>query len=250
MNRPELHALESRTLLSAVKLESDHVLTIRGNTASANTITVGLNVGATDVDVTINGATDTFAASTVKKVRLFGGADADTITIDETNGAFTLPTTILAGGGGDDITGGSGNEVIVTGKGHDTVTVGNGNDTILGHGDDVITTGNGNDFVVGGCTGITGDDAITVGNGNDTVFSLAGNDTVTLGSGTDFVWADHDTINAGAGTDTIRAVNISTDTVNPGSGTVVDQVVSSTKASDRVHEVIHLILDKAYWGSL
>jgi Ca2+-binding RTX toxin-like protein len=248
MNRAELQQLESRTLLSGVKLESDHVLDVNGKATTANTIIVGLNVGGTSVDVTLNGALDTFALSTVKKVRIVGGSAADTITIDETNGAFTLPTLILAGGGGDSITGGSGKTIIVTGKGADTVTVGNGNDTVLGHGDDVITAGNGNDMIVGGFNGVTGDDSITVGNGNDTVFSLAGHDTVTLGSGTDNVWADHDTINAGAGADTIFAVNPSSDDVIAGTGTVTDDVVASTKASGRVHEVIHTILDKAYWN--
>jgi len=250
MKRAELQRLESRTLLSGVKLESDHVLDVNGKVATANTIIVGLNVGGTSVDVTLNGATDTFAISTVKKVRIIGGSAADTITIDETNGAFVLPTQIDARGGGDSITGGSGKELIITGKGADTVTVGNGNDTVLGHGDDVITAGNGNDMIVGGFNGVTGDDSITVGNGNDTVFSLAGHDTVTLGSGNDNVWADHDTINAGAGADTIFAVNPSTDDVIAGTGSVSDDVVGATKAFDRVHEVIHNILDKAYWNDI
>ena len=105
-------------------------------------------------------------------------------------------------------------------------------------------------MIVGGFDGITGDDSITVGNGNDTVFSLAGHDTVTLGSGADNVWADHDTINAGAGADTILAVNPSSDDVVAGTGTVANDVVSGTKAFGRVHEVIHLILDKAYWSDI
>jgi Ca2+-binding RTX toxin-like protein len=250
MNWAELQSLESRTLFSAIKLESDHVLVVRGNASTANTITVGLSSGGTDVDVTLNGDLSTFTRSDVRKLRLFGGSAADSITISETNGAFVLPTFIDGKGGNDTITGGSGNELIIVGKGASSITVGNGNDTILGHGDDAITAGNGNDLIVGGSTGTTGDDAITVGSGNDTIFSLAGNDTVTLGSGADVVWADHDTINAGSGDDIIRETALNNNTINPGTGTVEQQIVKKGKASGRVHEVIHNILDKAYWSDL
>jgi Ca2+-binding RTX toxin-like protein len=250
MQRAELQSLESRTFLSAVKLESDHVLVVRGNASTANTITVGLASDDTTIDVTLNGALSTFTRSDVRKLRLFGGTAADTLSIDETNGAFVLPTFIDGRGGGDTINGGSGNELIIAGKGAAHITVGNGNDTILGHGDDVITAGNGNDLIVGGSTGVTGDDAITVGSGNDTVFSLAGNDTVTLGSGGDVVWANGDTINAGSGNDIIRENKLNNNTVNPGSGTIDQQVYPKGKGAERVHEVIHRILDKAYWSDL
>jgi Ca2+-binding RTX toxin-like protein len=221
MNWAELQSLESRTLFSAIKLESDHVLVVRGNASTANTITVGLSSGGTDVDVTLNGDLSTFTRSDVRKLRLFGGSAADSITISETNGAFVLPTFIDGKGGNDTITGGSGNELIIVGKGASSITVGNGNDTILGHG-----------------------------SGNDTIFSLAGNDTVTLGSGADVVWADHDTINAGSGDDIIRETALNNNTINPGTGTVEQQIVKKGKASGRVHEVIHNILDKAYWSDL
>ena len=89
-----------------------------------------------------------------------------------------------------------------------------------------------------------------IGSGNDTIFSLAGNDTVTLGSGADVVWADHDTINAGSGDDIIRETALNNNTINPGTGTVEQQIVKKGKASGRVHEVIHNILDKAYWSDL
>src|SRR5277367_2525928 len=141
MKRAELQSLESRTFLSAVKLESDHVPVVRGNASTANTITVGLASGDTTLDVTVNGSLSTFTASDVHKLRLLGGSAADTLSIDETNGAFTDPTFIDGRGGGDTITGGSGKELIIAGKGAARITVGDGNDTILGHGDDVIVAG-------------------------------------------------------------------------------------------------------------
>jgi Ca2+-binding RTX toxin-like protein len=249
MRRVFVQSLESRRLLSSVSLLSDHVLVVTGNQKSANTITVGLSPGGTSIDVTVNGNLSTFTATDVKKVRIYGGKEADTITINETNGAFMYPTFIDGEAGNDVIIGGSGPEIIVSGKGKDSITVGNGNDYVFGHGGDTITAGSGNDVVIGGATTSIGDDSITLGNGNDTVFGLAGGDTITLGSGNDNVWASNDTINAGAGTDNIfeRADN---NTINAGTGMVNKKSYPKGEGVDRLHEIRDRVLDRTCWGDM
>lgn len=253
MTIASMQPLESRTLLSASAVlhgPGHHVLVINGDPSTPNTIVVGLAAGGSQIDVTLNGgAPQTFTRSDVHRVRIFGGSQADTITIDETNGKFPIRTFIDARAGNDTVTGGNANEVIVTGKGADSVTVGDGNDFILGHGTDTIVAGNGNDVIVGGVTNQVGSDLITVGNGNDTVFGLAGNDTITLGNGNDVVYAGADTINAGGGTDTIRETSHKP-TINPGSGTVNEVPIGAASAGHRVHHFIDEILDHLYFGDL
>jgi Ca2+-binding RTX toxin-like protein len=249
MKRIFVQTLESRRLLSSVGLLSDHVLVVIGNQKSPNTITVGLAAGGGTIDVTVNGSLSTFTATDVKKVRINGGEKADTITIDETNGAFLYPTFIDAEAGNDVVTGGSGPEVIESGHGVDTITAGNGNDYVFGHGGDKITVGNGNDVVIGGDTASIGDDSITVGNGNDTVFGLAGGDTITLGSGNDNVYPSNDTINAGSGTDNIFE-HADNNTINPGTGTVNQDPYPAYKALDRLNEIRDAVLDRVYWTDL
>lgn len=99
--------------------------------------------------------------STVREIRVFGGAGDDAITIDIPGN--TRIRTVLNGGAGDD--------VIVGGPGRDTIYGGRGTDTIVG--------GTGQDVVYGGA----GDDSIAGGAGADTLHGGPGADTLRAGGG-------------------------------------------------------------------
>ena len=134
--------------------------------------------------VAIQGGTATVANTTL--IQAFGLAGANSIRLDETNGA--LPAANQFGGDGNDtLTGSSGNDQLFGQA---------GNDTLLGKG--------GNDFLFGG----DGNDTLTGGAGDDQVFGEAGNDRMIWnpGDGTDL-------FEGGDGTDTAE--------VNGGNGAEV-----------------------------
>jgi Ca2+-binding RTX toxin-like protein len=123
--------------------------------------------------VNIKGGTATVANTNL--IQVFGQNGADTITLDESNGA--LPPANLFGG--------AGNDTLIGGSGGDQLFGQSDNDTLLGKG--------GNDFLFGGA----GNDTLTGGDGDDQVFGESGDDR--------FIWNpgdDTDLYEGGSGTDT------------------------------------------------
>jgi hypothetical protein len=139
-------------------------LNIKGGDA-ANTIALRLNADQSriQVDVGDNGSADfSFASGDVEAIKVKTGDAADSVRIDDANGAFTgdsRPTTIAGGGGNDSLQGaqnppagpaanqvekykgGDGNNTIDGGRGNDIAYLGEGNDTFRwdpGEGSDVI----------------------------------------------------------------------------------------------------------------
>jgi Ca2+-binding RTX toxin-like protein len=140
--------------------------------------------------VAIQGGAATVANTTL--IQAFGLAGADSIQIDEANGA--LPAANLFGGDGNDtLTGGSGNDLLFGQA---------GNDTLLGKG--------GNDFLFGG----DGNDTLIGGAGDDQVFGQGGNDLM--------IW------NPGDGTDLFEGGDgIDTAEVNGGNGAEMFSVTAN-----------------------
>ena len=184
--------------------QSNGVLTIIGDNGR-NTIAVGRDAaGAIKVNggaIRIQGAVPTVA--NVRLITVFGRGGADSISIDETNGA--MPAAAIYGG--------TGNDVLAGGSGNDQLFGESGNDTILGKG--------GADRLDGG----TGNDALTGGAGNDSAFGGAGNDRLIWnpGDGSDLNEGGYGTdtveVNGGEGaedfTATANGTRVRFDRVNP-----------------------------------
>jgi Ca2+-binding RTX toxin-like protein len=106
------------------------------------------------VDVGIDGSIDfQVARNAFDAVDIEAGNAANTVRVDESNGAITTPMTIDGGRGDDVIAAGSGADIILGGRGDDSVDAGRGADTVaLGSGDDSFTwlPGQGSDVVDGG----------------------------------------------------------------------------------------------------
>ena len=98
-------------LLSADAVLEHGTLRVHGIEDSPNTIVVGNSADGLNVNVSVstlkkNGVTKTITASFPKtlginKVRINGGHQADTISIDQTTSAFAIKTSIQGGGGKD-----------------------------------------------------------------------------------------------------------------------------------------------------
>lgn len=176
--------LEPRRLLAinATFVPATGLLSITGDSV-ANVIEVSRNAagmilvngGATP----ITGGTPTVANTSL--VQIFGNAGADTITLNETNGA--LPTGQFQGGSENDtITGGSGNDAINGDDGNDVINAKAGTDNVFGgNGDDSLTGGDGNDTI----SGEIGNDRMIWNTGDDTDVNEGGdgNDTTEINAG-------------------------------------------------------------------
>ncbi|HWB02831.1 MAG TPA: hypothetical protein VG796_07375 [Verrucomicrobiales bacterium] len=169
------------------------IVTLIGD-ASPNTFVISRDAAGALLSngVPIGGAT----VANTALIRIFGLAGADTITMDETNGA--LPPAALFGGPGiDNLTGGGGVDLIFAGP---------SNDTVFGKG--------GADFIFGGAGG----DRLTGGTGDDKIFGEGDSDR--------FIWNpgdDTDLNEGGPGTDVVE--------VNGGNGT---EVFTTTANGTRV----------------
>ena len=189
--RPPLESLEARRLFAAITF-GGHTLTVTGSGSIGNTITVGLAPGGQSVVATVaydtgGGMTatphlisKTVALSGLKRLHITGSAGADTITIDQTNGSFTVPATITGGAGNDTITCGDEPDRVYGDAGSDSINGGAGNDFLFGgKGADALIGGPGNDYLAGdGNTDYLEGDA-----GNDTLHDAVGPDTVLGGTG-------------------------------------------------------------------
>src|SRR5207302_1136674 len=89
---------------------------------------------STNIYVTVNGVTQTFAAVNVNGVSVDAGAGNDRVMLMRASGANAVKVnaTILGGAGDDYLQGGSGNDSINGGAGNDTLLGGLGNDTLNG----------------------------------------------------------------------------------------------------------------------
>jgi Ca2+-binding RTX toxin-like protein len=160
--------------VEAAFVNANNTLTINGDEsggATNDTIFVRRSQANTNyVEVFVNNTRRfTGLAASVAKIVINGLAGNDTLTIDEQNGAISIPATINGGDGDDTLTGGSGNDSLTSGAGNDSLSGGAGSDTLSGDG--------GNDSLQGG----TGDDVLQGGAGNDT-YVFAG--SVDLGTDT------------------------------------------------------------------
>src|SRR5918993_3673138 len=117
-------SLETRRFLAAT-LTSTGLLDVTG-TAAGETITVSLS--GTNVVVKVGNATNSFAASRVKTLRVAAAAGNDRVTL----GANLPGATISGGDGNDTLTGGSRNDTINGDNGNDSILGGAGNDTMVG----------------------------------------------------------------------------------------------------------------------
>jgi Ca2+-binding RTX toxin-like protein len=167
-----MEALEGRQLLSASLAKG--VLKVSG---SSGDDVIRIAKSSTSIQVSINGAAQTFKASTVNKLRILAGAGNDSVAIGP-----SIPSRISGGPGNDNLTGSKAADSIDGGDGDDVINGRGGNDTLVG--------GAGNDNLIG----LTGNDSILGGDGRDNLSGGAGNDLLN-GE------AEADTVSGGAGTD-------------------------------------------------
>ena len=220
---PASEQLEERSMLSAstlfiagelnVSLGPKDNVAIRDNPVSAGNVLVVIN-GTPVTNLS------SVAASSVTKILVTGGDDANLIDLSGVSGSvFNNPTLkiIVHAGNGDDtllgsndlpdsLDGGDGNDSIVGNGGNDTLLGGNGADSITGGiGDDSIDAGDGQDTVDGN----DGNDTILAGNGQDSVNGSNGNDSISGDDGADTLLGGdgNDTLNGMAGTDSIDGQN-------------------------------------------
>jgi hypothetical protein len=146
-----MEALEPRQLM-AISL-SNGVLKIGGSDGVRNQISV-MKSGTSNYVAKLNSTSQTFAASLINEMEIYGGNANDTITIDA---GITKPSGIDARYGDDSISGGGGADTVYGDAGNDTIYGNGGNDSLYGEA--------GNDYVDGG----TGTDKVDGGTGTNTV---------------------------------------------------------------------------------
>jgi Ca2+-binding RTX toxin-like protein len=157
-------------------------LTITGTPAADTT---GLSVRSGRLNVTQNGVTQKFTASSVRSISATMGDDNDLVTL----GGGVIAATLAGGAGKDTLVGGDGNDVLsgdasndllIGGNGFDTLYGNDGNDRLEGHGNgDSLRGGRGNDTLLGGTS-------------NDRLFGDGGADLIDGGSQTDTALTDDD----------------------------------------------------------
>ena len=149
------------TVIASVR---NNTLTVKG-AGAAEKITIRRGApGRLVVDVGDNGSADyTFLRSTFTRIVVNGGAGADRLKINESNGVFTNTEATT-------LNGQAGNDVLLGGSSHEVLRGGTENDTVDGNrGGDDVGMGPGNDSFVW-----------NAGDGADTVRGDADEDTVTV----------------------------------------------------------------------
>jgi Ca2+-binding RTX toxin-like protein len=234
--------LECRALLSGVTLlpvtfASRAVMSVAGDNAADDVITVGVNSDQTKIVVSINGQQqDPVDLGGVRAIIVRGLGGDDQISVKDGFNFSRLRITVVfdGGDGNDTLTGGDGNEALRGGAGDDTIDAGDGNNSIQGgDGSDRITAGNGKNLIMTGAGDNVvragdGGNRVLCGDGNDDVRTGLGNDTVSGGGGDDVIrlgdgdnratgGAGDDQITGGTGKDSIRG-GAGNDTLNGGGG--------------------------------
>lgn len=181
--RPGMERLEGRQLFSSVTL-SQGVLTLTGDSAAANTLSVDYISG--NYVANCDGHVLTAAPSAVQSIQITGGSAADFVYL---NPSVSSPATINSGEGNDTIRTGSYNETITSGNGNNTLyasgtmTLGDGNNVVwAGTYGSKVTAGNGNNLLIGG----SGDDTLIAGSGANVLIGGAGNNTLQGGANTTY----------------------------------------------------------------
>jgi Ca2+-binding RTX toxin-like protein len=130
----DVERLEGRRMLSASAGAALHGGELRViGTDGNDTIVVSLHPGdATQLDVSLNGATSSFAVGAVRRIRIDGRDGNDNIRIDESNGKISIPARLSGGKGDDTLVGGSANDRIDGDDGNDTLDGRDGNDQVRG----------------------------------------------------------------------------------------------------------------------
>src|SRR5437764_34038 len=125
--------LEPRRLLSSVTLDSTNSrLTIVGDQAAANTISVGYSPGTRYVVAVVNGVPHSFKRNDVSSVRIFGGNLDDSITISEARAKFDKSVRTVCGAGNDTFLGGHEDDVVFGDDGDDFISLGDNDDAAVG----------------------------------------------------------------------------------------------------------------------
>jgi Ca2+-binding RTX toxin-like protein len=195
--------LESRLLLSSASL-SKGVLHIQGDTATANDITVR-RTADNQVAVSFNdGEEQLFGdCDQITKVLIDGGAEDDTLAIDEDERTLNLVVEMNGRAGDDTLLGSAGDDFLKGQVGDDSISGEDGSDRMFGQvGDDQLFGGDGSDMMKGSA----GDDRLLGGDGNDRMWGSEGNDSVEGESGNDVMFGGPrgDTMFGGDGNDTFR----------------------------------------------
>ena len=176
-------------------------------------------------DVVIQGAQPTVANTSL--IQILGEGGADSIVLDEANGA--LPSANLFGG-----------------DGNDTLTGGSAADQLFGQtGNDILNGKGGDDFLFGG----DGDDTLIGGGGTDQLFGEAGNDRIIWnpGDGSDVAeggdGVDTLEVNGGNGAETFTitadGMRVSVDRTVPApfhidAGTIENIVINGNGGDDTI----------------
>ena len=176
-------------------------------------------------DVVIQGGQPTVANTSL--IQILGQGGADSIALDEANGA--LPSANLFGG-----------------DGNDTLTGGSSTDQLFGQsGNDILNGKGGNDSLFGG----DGDDTLTGGAGTDQLFGEAGNDRIVWnpGDGSDVAeggdGVDTLEVNGGNGAETFtitaNGTRVSVDRIDPApfhidAGTIENIVINANGGDDTI----------------
>ncbi len=131
----------------------------------------------------VNGIGMTFRAKSVTRISVIAGLGDDVINNFRTSSSrieynVVRPTTIMGGGGNDEIDGTLGTSLIDGGDGDDRI--------YADLGQNVIEGGAGDDNILGS----DGDDLISGGPGNDTIDGTGGNDTINGDGGNDRLASD------------------------------------------------------------
>jgi Ca2+-binding RTX toxin-like protein len=237
-----------------------------GDSANAIALRLSGDQSRIQVDVGDNGSADfSFASGDVEAIRVKTGDAADSVRIDDANGAFTgdsRPTTIAGGGGNDSLQGaqnppagpaldqvekykgGDGNDVVDGGRGNDIAYLGEGNDTFRwdpGEGSDVIEGQDGADTML--FNGAAGGDNVTLSanGGRLTFFRVQG--TITMDTNdvetVDFNalgGADTATVNDLTGTDvTLTNLDLAITPGGNADGIGDNVVVNGTNGDDTIN---------------
>ena len=211
----QLEMLEQRRLLAV--LTAGQLLVSGTSDADAIHITRDGN----DIDVTVRGATQSFAASDVASIEINGNAGDDSISIEPD---ISTPATIFGNEGDDTIIAGGGNESIDGGDGNDTLDYSRTTQSITssGFGGNILVIGSNNDTYdnVETLLAGSGDDVIHIfdnGSGSSKPVYIdggPGNDDLSIFQVTSHV---SPTIHGGDGNDTL-SVDIQGDELGPISG--------------------------------
>ena len=124
-----VETLERRSLLSAVLLTSEGVLTLTGDANRTNVMRVDYSDGGTSITANANGVFRTFEKWQVTSINITGGELTDRVRIGRT---VRLPSVITTLGGNDVVLGGAGTDAMYGGSGNDFLSGRAGRDRLVG----------------------------------------------------------------------------------------------------------------------